>query len=162
MVLQNTKLHWRGLVGWLVLVSAISLLGGLVSGMSVSTWYQALIKPDWSPPDWVFPPAWTCLYTMMAVAAWQVWLRAGFAGAPWALGMFLLQLAVNAAWPVLFFHFHNPRAALADLAVLWPLILVTQVLFLRRSRIAGLLLGPYLLWVGFVGALNFALLKLNP
>lgn len=158
----NSKTQWLGLAGWLALVSAIAALGGVVSAMSISTWYQTLHKPAWNPPDWIFAPVWTCLYTMMAVAAWQVWLRAGFAGAPWALGMFLLQLAFNLSWPVLFFYLHLPSAGMIDLVVLWLLILVTLVLFLRRSKFAGLLLVPYLLWVGFAGALNWQILILNP
>lgn len=162
MPMRNSKIQWWGLVGWLALVSVIAVLGSAAGVKSIGTWYQTLHKPEWNPPAWIFPPVWTCLYTLMAVAAWKIWLRAGFAGAPWALGIFLLQLAFNLAWPVLFFYLHNPRAGLADLVALWLLILVTLILFLRHSLFAGLLLVPYLLWVGFAGALNIALLRLNP
>jgi len=97
----------------------------------------------------------------MAVAAWLVWRDQGFRGAPAALGLFLVQLALNAAWSWLFFGLESPGWALLDLAALWGALGATLVAFWRVQALAGLLLTPYILWVSFALALNYALWRLN-
>ena len=147
-----------GLVGWLVLCFAAAALGGF---FLPGEWYAQLQKPSWNPPSWIFGPAWTALYIMMAIAAWLVWQRGGFATERLALGLFLLQLLFNAAWSPLFFGLRNPALAFVDIALLWLALLATLLIFWRRSRLAGALLIPYLAWVSFASALNFALWRLN-
>ena len=144
-----------GLVGWLALCFGSAAIG---SRYRPDTWYAALEKPAWNPPDWVFAPVWTVLYTLMAVAAWMVWRQAGFAV---ELAPFAVQLLLNAAWTWLFFGRHRPGLALADLAALWFAILATLIGFWRVLPLAGALLLPYLAWVGFAGALNAALWRRN-
>jgi tryptophan-rich sensory protein len=124
-------------------------------------WYAGLQKPVWTPPNWVFGPVWTLLYTMIAVSGWLVWRKAGLSGAGVAMGFFVLQLALNAIWSPLFFGLHWPGAALCGIITLWFAILGTAVLFWPVSRLAGVLLIPYLLWVGFASALNWELWRLN-
>jgi tryptophan-rich sensory protein len=124
-------------------------------------WYQALAKPAWTPPDAVFAPAWAVLYVLMAVAAWLVWRRAGFRGAGLALSLFLAQLVLNALWSYLFFGAHRPGLAFFEIVVLWATILVVAGLFWRAVRLAGVLMLPYLAWVGFAACLNFALWQMN-
>jgi tryptophan-rich sensory protein len=97
----------------------------------------------------------------MAVAAWLVWRRAGFSGAGAALGLFAVQLILNALWSYLFFGRHQPGLAFGDIVVLWVAILSVVLLFLRVDRVAGALLLPYLAWVGFAAYLNFTLWRLN-
>jgi tryptophan-rich sensory protein len=152
---------WLALVGFLVLCFAVAGLGGLATGRSAGTWYPTLTKPTWTPPAWVFGPVWTALYLMMAVAAWLVWRKAGVAGARTALGLFGVQLALNAAWSWLFFGLRLPGAAFAELVVLWAAIVATVVAFWRTCPLAGALLLPYLAWCSFAAALNFALWRLN-
>lgn len=147
-----------GLVGWLLVTFAAAAIG---SRFMPGEWYAALEKPPWTPPSAVFGPVWTALYVLMAVAAWLVWKRHGFAGARPALGLYLVQLAANAAWSWLFFGRRDIAAAFADIVVLWLLIAATLVLFRRRHATAGLLLVPYLLWVTFAAALNFRIWQLN-
>ena len=149
---------WAGLAGWLALSAAALTVGSL---FPADEWYAALRKPSWTPPGWVFPIAWTALYAMMGVAAWLVWRRAGFAGAGPALGLYLAQLAVNAAWSYLFFGLHRPDLALLDIAVLWALIAATAVAFRRHSRLAAWLLVPYLLWVTYASTLNAGIWLMN-
>jgi tryptophan-rich sensory protein len=98
----------------------------------------------------------------MAIAAWLVWRRSGFAGARLALIFFALQLALNCAWSFLFFGQRSPLAGLLDLVFLWLAIGACIAMFWRHCRAASLLLLPYWLWVSFAGALNFAIWRLNP
>lgn len=125
-------------------------------------WYDALRKPPFQPPKWVFGPVWTVLYAAMAVAAWRVWRRAGWDGARGPLTLFLVQLALNVAWSWLFFAWRRPDLASVEIVVLWLAILATLLAFLRVDRAAAWLLAPYLAWVTFATALTIALWRLNP
>ncbi len=124
-------------------------------------WYAALARPAWSPPNWIFAPVWTLLYLLMGVSAWLVWRRAGFGGARLALGIFGVQLALNALWSWLFFGLHRPDLALVDIVLLWGAILAVVILFGRVDKVAGALQLPYLAWVTFAMALNGAIWWLN-
>jgi tryptophan-rich sensory protein len=146
------------LAGWLVLSFSAAAIGGF---FLPGAWYAALQKPAWNPPNWIFGPVWTALYATMAIAAWLVWKRGGFAGQRVALSLFLAQLLFNALWSPLFFGLRHPALAFVDIVLLWLALLCTVVVFWRTRLIAGALLVPYLAWVTFAGALNFALWQLN-
>lgn len=148
-----------GLAGWLVLCFSAGAFGSL---FAPGPWYEALAKPSFNPPGWIFGPVWTLLYALMAVAAWLVWRDHGWRGARRPLLFFLAQLAANAAWSWLFFGLRRPDLALADILLLWVALCVTLVHFWRARRGAGALLLPYLLWVSFAVVLNFEILRLNP
>ncbi len=143
---------------------AVALLAGAIGGLAAAPgeWYASLNKPVWNPPSWVFGPVWTTLYILMGVAAALAWegrrTRSGRAG----FLLFGLQLALNALWSWLFFHWHRPDLALADLVVLWAVILGTMIAFHRIKPLAGWLLVPYLLWVAFAGVLNASIVGRNP
>ncbi len=124
-------------------------------------WYAALRKPSWNPPGWVFGPVWTVLYTMMAVSAWMVWRRGGWRVQRGLLMMFLVQLALNAAWTPLFFGLHRPGLALVDIVLLWIAIAMTVSSFKQVHRRAAWMLLPYLAWVSFATVLNFTLWRMN-
>ena len=147
-----------GLLGWLGVTFAAAWAG---SRFMPGAWYAALSKPAWNPPNAIFAPVWSVLYGLMAVAAWLVWRRAGFSGAGAALGLFAVQLILNALWSYLFFGRHQPGLAFGDIVVLWVAILSVVLLFWRVDRVAGALLLPYLAWVGFAAYLNFTLWRLN-
>ena len=136
-------------------------VGGLVTRPAIENWYSTLRKPAWTPPNWIFGPVWSALYLAMAVAAWLVWRKAGLSGAKFALALFGLQLLFNLAWSAIFFGLRMPGLAFADIVILWWLILATTVVFCPLSRLAGGLMVPYLLWVTFAAALNFAIWRLN-
>lgn len=155
------KHDWLGLAGWLALVFAASGLGAFLTSVSVHDWYPTLRKPPWNPPAWVFGPVWTCLYCLMALAAWLVWRRAGFAGARWALGAFLIQLALNVAWSGLFFGRRSPLGGMIDIILLIIAIIATMALFRRFSPAACWLLTPYLLWTMYASTLNWAIWRMN-
>lgn len=149
---------WLALVGWVALCFAAAAPGGW---FMPGDWYASLKKPSWNPPAWIFGPVWTILYLMMALAAWLVWRHGGFAAQRRALMLFLVQLALNAAWTPLFFGWQRPGLAFVEILLLWLAIAATLAAFRPVSRAAAWLLAPYLAWVGFAAALNGTLWKLN-
>lgn len=150
-----------GLVGWLLLVFVAGAIGAAAS-VQAATFYATLAQPSWAPPAAVFGPVWSVLYVLMGIAAWLVWRRGGWAAQRRALIVFVAQLALNALWSWLFFGWHLGAAAMLDIVVLWVLIVVTVAMFWRARPPAGLLLLPYLAWVSFASALNYAVWQLNP
>ncbi len=123
-------------------------------------WYERLIKPRLTPPNWVFPPVWTLLYLMMAIAAWLVW-RVADRKRVLPLTLFVVQLLLNATWSWLFFGLQKPGIAFIDIALLWLAIVLTTIAFWRVKIVAGVLLLPYLVWTTFAIYLNWEILRLN-
>ena len=149
------------LAAFVVLCFAVAAVGGAVTATSVGTWYAGLTKPSFNPPHWVFGPVWTVLYLMIAVAGWRVWRRRGESDARLALGAWGLQLALNLGWSLVFFGARMIGLALAEIVLLLATIVFTATLFWRIDPLAGALLVPYALWVGFATVLNAALWWLN-
>ena len=150
-----------GLLAWLALVGAAAALGSIAS-VQAPEFYRELIRPDWSPPAWLFGPVWTALYLMMAIAAWLVWRERGAHHARGALTLFLAQLALNALWSWLYFAWRQGLWSFVDILALLALILATTLAFWRIRPLAGALLLPYLAWVSFAAVLNFTTWRLNP
>ena len=149
----------------IIAVAAPIVIGGLsgfATARGVSTWYPTLVKPSFNPPAWVFGPVWTVLYIMMGVAAYLVWRQGiGADGVRVALVVFVVQLALNGLWSILFFGMQSPGWALVEIVVLWLAIGVTIRLFWVVVPAAGALLLPYLAWVSFAMVLNASLWWLN-
>jgi tryptophan-rich sensory protein len=124
-------------------------------------WYEQLVKPSWRPPNWLFAPAWTVLYLTIAVSGWLVWREFGFAAAALPFAIYFVQLFLNAAWTPIFFGLHRPDLAFFEIVLLWLSIVATIVLFHPLNAGAAWLLLPYLGWVTFATALNFAIWQLN-
>ncbi|MEQ1611947.1 MAG: TspO/MBR family protein [Hyphomicrobiaceae bacterium] len=122
-------------------------------------WYDSLRKPSWTPPGWLFGPAWALLYVLIAFAGWIVWRADGF-GLP--LAVWIVQLLVNGSWSWVMFGLRRIGAAMAVLCLLWLAIITFMALAWPLSTDASLLFAPYLAWVTFAGALNFAVWRLNP
>jgi benzodiazapine receptor len=124
-------------------------------------WYEHLAKPWWRPPNWLFAPAWTVFYILIAVSGWLVWRKFGFAGAAFPLGVWGVSLFINATWSACFFGLRRPDIAFVDVILLWLSILATIVVFLPVEKNAALLLLPYLAWATFAGTLNFVIWQMN-
>jgi len=125
-------------------------------------WYDGLAKPWWRPPAWLFGPAWTVLYIMIAISGWMAW-HAAAPGEAWVpMTIYGIQTVLNAAWSGIFFGMRRMKLALFEMAFLWLAILVTIVVFWPISQTAALLLVPYLAWVSFAFMLNRAMVQLNP
>ncbi len=147
----------RRLAFWLV---AAFLPAATGVALPAPDYYARLDKPSWAPPPWLFGPVWTVLYAMIGVAAWLV-ARRGEPGGGKALGLWGVQLALNAAWTPIFFGLRAPGFALAEIVLMWVAIAGTTVAFFTRRTAAGALLLPYLAWVTFATLLNFEIWRRN-
>lgn len=144
--------------GCIVLCFVPAVVG---SRFTPGAWYAALDKPALTPPGWVFPVVWTALYLMMGIALALVVHSRAETGAAAALAVFVLQLVLNGLWSWLFFGLERPGLALVEIVLLWTAILAATILCWRVRPLAGALLLPYLLWVGFAAWLNLGLWRLN-
>ena len=164
---EPTKVHLRksrdllGFFAFIILCLAVSGIGGAVTATSVDTWYQTLEKPLFNPPDWVFAPVWTALFTMMGVAAWRVWRLRPIEETRKALAVFVVQLCLNLAWSFLFFGLQRIDLALVEIVILLVAIIVNAIMFRRIDRLAGLMFVPYTAWVTYATILNASLWLLN-
>ena len=150
------------LVGFLLLSLMVE---GLVSQVAqpgiAGGWYQSLAKPGWAPPDAWFPYVWTALYVLMGLASFLAWRAAPRGAFGWPFACFLVQLAINAGWPFLFFGAGQLVAALLVIVGLLLAIVATVLAFRPLSGWAALLLLPYLAWTGYATAVTYAILRLN-
>ncbi len=145
-----------------LLVAAAGAIGSAATIPAIPTWYAGLDKPFFTPPNGVFGPVWTVLYLMMAVAFWRIWrLPAAAPGRGRAIGLFLVQLALNAFWSVAFFGLRAPPLGLGVIAALLVALVATILAFRRLDGLAAALLVPYLAWGLFAAALNTGIVLLN-
>ena len=159
-----TKPHSPWLTCALILIATIAAAaaGALVSGGDGDPWYAALAKPDLNPPGYAFGIVWPILFALMVIGAILVRLKAGsFAATSAALGIFFVQLIMNASWSWAFFGFRELVLAMMILVALWLLIAAMIAAFAKHSRLAAALQLPYLLWVSFAGYLNASIIALN-
>ena len=147
------------LLGFIAACTLVALTGAF---FRPGQCYEALAKPPWRPPNWLFGPAWTVLYAFIAISGWLVWRAAGWPDAAAALAVYGIQLLLNAGWSPMFFGLRRPDWAFYELLGLWASILATIVVFYPISSMAALLLVPYLFWVTFAGALNLSIWRRNP
>lgn len=150
------------ILGSIVVAQLAGIIGAWATASSVRSWYPTLEKPWFTPPNWLFGPAWITLYTLMGIAAWLVWRHGSSEPAVrWALALYGVQLVINAAWSPVFFGLRAPGPGLAVIVVLWFAIVATIVAFGRVSSAAAWLLAPYIAWVTYATALNFEIWRLN-
>jgi tryptophan-rich sensory protein len=137
-------------------------IGAIFTVSAIPTWYAALEKPPFTPPNWVFGPVWITLYLLMGIAVFLVWRRGlGTSGVLPAFIIFWVQLVFNALWSVIFFGFQSLLGGLVVIIILWLLILLTIITLFRVSKSAGGLLIPYLVWVSIATYLNVGVWILN-
>lgn len=146
---------YLSLIPFIVLVCVAATTGAM---FKPGPWYAALNKPWWTPPDWLFPVAWTVLYLMIAIAGWLAWRAGGIGPAViiWGVGLIL-----NALWSYLMFGRHDIGLALIDIAGLWIATAAFIWAAWNLAPVAAYLFLPYLLWVTFAAALNFEVWRLN-
>ena len=146
-------------VCFLVFLAACFAAGSTGGLFPPGPWYERLRKPSWTPPNWLFPVAWTTLYLCIAAAGARAAVADdnGIAMALWSL-----QIALNALWTPVFFGLRRLRQGLIVLGGLWVAVAAAMVALWMVDWIAGLLFVPYLAWVSVAGALNYTVLKFNP
>lgn len=157
---------WLRLAAAILPVAATAAIGSVATQAEIPGWYASLNKPAFNPPNWVFPVAWTILYTMIAIALWRLlgaMPRTGPSREGWwlAFAAFLVQIALNAAWTPVFFTAHAIGTGLIVVAMLLVMVLWTIRLTWRFDRLAAWLLVPYAVWVAFATLLNAAILRMN-
>jgi translocator protein len=146
---------------WGLFLTFLAACGGAAATGAMfqpGDWYDALSKPNWTPPNWVFPVTWTVLYVLMAWSATRI---AGVAGNGQAMAFWALQIAFNTLWTPVFFGLRRMGAGMIIILCLWTAVALTMVAFFRLDWIAGLMFAPYLLWVTIASALNFSVWRRN-
>jgi tryptophan-rich sensory protein len=150
----------------IVSVAAIELLGGLSGWLAGSgygnAWFDALQKPSFMPPGFVFGIVWPILYAMMGLALAMILAEPPSDRRRLALILFFAQLALNFAWSPIFFAGHDIGLAKMVIFIMAVLAAYAAAQFFRLRKPAGLLLVPYLVWLVFAGALNSSIERLNP
>lgn len=150
------------IAGAIILCELAGILGTIFTASQIQTWYLTeLILPSFAPPNWLFGPVWTILYALMGISLFLIWEMKKSKKRTEALGVFFLQLALNAIWTPIFFGLHATGVALMVIIAMWACIIWTIVLFYQQKKIAAYLLIPYLLWVSFASVLNGAIWYLN-
>ncbi len=139
---------------------AVGGISSLIVGGGFSHYSDTAVKPPLSPPDWLFPVVWTILYILMGISSYLVYEKDG-SEAKQPLAVYLIQLAVNFMWPILFFSLSAYLFSFIWLILLWALALAMTVMFCRVSRTAGLLQLPYLIWLTFAAYLNLSVYILD-
>ena len=152
---------WKLYGLWILFVEAVGALSGWLTRGGAKLYEQAIVQPPLSPPGIVFPIVWGILFALMGVSAARIDTSPASAARTRGLAVFLVQLAFNFFWSILFFNFQAFGAALVWLAVLWLLIVWMIAEFAKVDKTAALLQVPYLLWVSFAAYLNAGVWRLN-
>lgn len=155
------KKQWKTYAFWILLAEAVGAVSGFLTREGTQRYLETVEKPPLSPPGMVFPIVWTVLFVLMGVGAARIYRMPPSNARSRALGIFLIQLAVNFFWSILFFNLGAYALALLWLFLLWGLVLWMIVAFYRLDRPASLMQIPYLLWISFAAYLNFGVWMLN-
>lgn len=145
----------------IALCQLAGFIGSLFTTPAIPTWYKTLNKPFFTPPNWIFGPVWISLFILMGISLFMLWQTQDHPRFKTALIFFFVQLILNVLWSAAFFGLRSPLLGFIDIILLWVAILWTILHCSRVSRIAGLLLLPYIIWVSFAVVLNFSLWILN-
>ncbi len=157
---NSSRWRWQPVAWAAAAALLVATLGGLAT--DIGPWYRSLQQPAWKPPDAWFGPAWTTIYALTALAAVHAWRQApDRAARERMLVVCALNAFLNVLWSLLFFRLQRPDWALAEVVALWLSILAMMWVLGRHSRLAVLLLVPYLAWVAFAATLNLAVVQLN-
>ena len=138
------------------------IVGSFFTFNSIQSWYSLLVRPEIAPPNWVFGPVWIALYTLMGISLYIILIKkTSRKKLSDAKAVFIIQLALNALWSIIFFGMRNPMLAFFEIILLWIFILLTFVKFYEIEKKAGYILIPYIIWVTFAMVLNYNIWMLN-
>ena len=156
------KDNYLYLIGFILLAQLAGLVGSLFTFSAIPTWYATLDKPFFAPPNFVFGPVWTTLYTLMGISAYLVWRKYQFKKKSlifWEV--YFAQLILNPLWSIIFFGFKELGLAFVEIMALWYFIVRTIQESKKLNLTSAYLLYPYLAWVSFAALLNLSLYLLN-
>jgi benzodiazapine receptor len=150
-----------GRLGFCIIICQLAgAIGSFFTISAIPGWYATLQKPWFTPPNWLFGPVWISLYALMGLSLYLVWQK-GLGKNRLAVGIFAVQLALNALWSFLFFGLQSPLLGLMGILALWVMIALSIWAFYRIDKRAGYLLIPYIVWVSIATALNYYVWLLN-
>jgi translocator protein len=159
MIRDNAPL-WSPILVATCVAIIVALAGGLLT--DIGPWYQALKKPSWNPPNWLFGPVWSTIFTLAVIAAVMAWRRApGAQDEAMIIILFGANAVFNIAWSLFFFYLRRPDWAMAEVVFLWGSVLALIIFMWRFSPVSSLLLLPYITWVSIASFLNWTILRLN-
>lgn len=154
-------MQYKKLIISILIPLIVGLLGSIFTSSSVDSWYISLNKPSFNPPSYLFAPVWTVLFVLIGISFYFVWSKDFGSNKILTLGIYSLDLILNLLWSVLFFGLKNPFLAFIEIIILWFTILINIIVFSKVTKISGIMLIPYLLWVSFASVLNYAVFILN-
>jgi len=152
------------LIFFVIACEIIGALGSIFTIPNIPVWYASLTKPFFSPPNWLFAPAWTILFLLMGIALYLIWESKGkkvVQERKIALSWFTIQFALNVLWSFLFFGMQSAFLGFVGIVFLWFSIIITILSFYKVNKKAAYLLIPYILWVSFATILNYSIMILN-
>lgn len=158
---MQPKQRWISFIIFILICLIVQIIGSLWTRETVLTWYPTLIKPSWTPPAWIFGPVWSSLYLMIAVSGWLMYRTEYSQERSEALMLYGSQLALNFIWSFLFFSLRSPILGLIDIILLCLFTSLTIIKAWSVSRLASILLIPYLVWVLYATTLNAGIWMLN-
>ena len=157
-------MNYKKLIICLGLPQLAGLVGSIFTVSAIPAWYAGLQRPTFSPPNWVFGPAWILLYILMGISAYLIWsahAKAPARQSKSSLILFWIHLFFNATWSIIFFGLQSPFWALLNIIIIWLFIIVLMIKFWKINKWATYLLIPYFLWVSFASILNYFIWYLN-
>lgn len=161
LISKNISPAWKLLISVMVCES-VGFISGFLTMTDMNIWFDTLNKPSWNPPSDLFGPVWTALYLLMGVSLWLVWKSpVPYEAKKKPELIFIIQLLLNFCWSFLFFKCHSPSLAFADIILMLIAILLTIISFSKVSRLAAVLLIPYIGWVSFAAILNYTIWIMN-
>lgn len=150
------------LVASIAICQGAGLIGSFFTISSINSWYNLLNQPSFRPPNWLFGPVWTTLYTLMGISVYWIWMKGTKKKTVRnAITLFLVHIVLNTSWSIVFFGLHNIGLALVNIVALLIMINVMMIKFYKIDRNASYILIPYILWVSFATALNYSIWMLN-
>lgn len=158
--MSNTFKRIPLLIISLLIPQFAGIIGSLFTVKNIPTWYANLNKPFFTPPSWLFAPAWIILFILMGVSLYLVLIKQKKIFTP-PVKIFFIHLVVNTLWSIVFFGMREPGLAFIVIVALWFLIYYIIKIFYKIDKTASYLLIPYLAWVSFASILNFSIWILN-
>ncbi|MDD5071439.1 MAG: tryptophan-rich sensory protein [Patescibacteria group bacterium] len=155
-------MNYKRLIISLLLPQLAGLIGSVFTAPAIPGWYAGLARPPFSPPNWVFAPAWITLYLLMGLAVFFIWQKESESEKEKsAVNLFWLNLFFNAIWSPIFFGLKNPGLAFVNIVIILIFIIILIIKFWPIRKLSAYLLIPYLAWVSFASCLNYYIWILN-